>query len=104
MPSSALKTTALKMSTFLSRKYLMEAALANDLARVRKCVRVFPHHLTEPNDRGEMPLNEYRRRIAEAERCRKVEAQLTPPFEPQNAWTTKPRWYGQTGAYAFVAW
>lgn len=104
MPSALAKTAVLKMSSFLSRKTLMEAALANDLARVRKCVRMFPHHLSEPNGKGEMPLNEYRRRMAEAGRCRKIEAQLTPPFEPQNAWTTPPRWYGQEGAYAFVAW
>jgi hypothetical protein len=101
---TALKTVAIKMSSLLSRKTLMEAALANDLARVKKCVRVFPHHLSEPNLMGETPLNEYRGLVPEAARNRKIEAQLTPPFEPQNAWTTKPRWYGQEGAYAFVAW
>lgn len=92
-------TVAYKM---LSRKTLMEAAMANDLARVRECVRVFPHHLSEPNNKGEMPLAEYRRRMPDP--CRKIEAQLTPPFEPQNAWTIPPRWYGQPGSYAFVAW
>jgi len=104
MTSTLAKTTVLKMSSFLSRKTLMEAALANDLARVRMCVRLFPHHLTEANERGEMPLTEYRRRVEKTGQCRKVEAQLTPPFEPQNAWTTPPPWYGQPGAYANVVW
>ena len=102
MPSALATTAVLKMSSFLSRKTLMEAALANDLARVRKCVRMFPHNLVEPNGIGEMPLTEYRRRVAEP--CRKIEAQLAPPFEPQNAWKAPPPWYGQEGAYTRVAW
>ena len=105
MSAATLKTTVHKMSNYLSRKTLMEAALANDLARVRKCARVFPSHLTELNDRGETPLAEYRRRRAEEERCRKVEAQLTPAFEPPGAWTTVPPWYGKIGGWeGAVAW
>lgn len=102
MSAATLKTTVLKMSTILSRKTLMEAALANDLARVRKCARVFPSHLTELNERGETPLHEYRRRRTVEERCRKVEAQLTPPFVPPSAWTTLPSWYGKPGGWESV--
>ena len=107
-------TKVLKMSAIVSRKYLMEAAMANDLARVRKSVKLFPCNLTEVNEWGETPLMEYttymtkeaRCRKVEA-RCRKVEAQLTPPFRPRgvDAWSSPPAWYGAPGGWdGMVAW
>ena len=106
MTSVPTMTKVLKMSAIMSRKYLMEAAVANDLARVRKSVKLFPCNLTELNDRGEAPLLEYRRRVAAEARCRKVEAQLTAPFAPMgvNAWA-KPSWYGTPGGWeGMVTW
>lgn len=82
----------------------MEAAMANDLARVRKSVKLFPCNLTEINERGEAPLLEYRRRVAAEARCHKIEAQLTPPFVPQgsSAWSKPPAWYGKPGGWEGV--
>jgi hypothetical protein len=94
----------LKMSSLLSRKTLLDAAMANDLARVRKCVKMFPHHLSELNEKGELPLSEYRRSVSEEARCRKIEAQLTPAFEPRDVWTSPPGWHGQPGSYEYVDW
>jgi hypothetical protein len=107
MTSVPTMTKVLKMSAIVSRKYLMEAAMANDLARVRKSVKLFPCNLTEVNEWGETPLLEYTRYMTKEARCRKVEAQLTPPFRPQgvDAWASPPAWYGAPGGWdGMVAW
>ena len=99
MPSFPYTTTT-KMT---DRNTLMNAVMAGDIKNVRLYVRLFPTHLREINADGDTPLAEYRRRTAVP--CKRMEAQLQPPFEPAwaSAWTLPP-WYGKADAWKNVAW
>jgi hypothetical protein len=85
------------------RDRLMTAAFKNDYSTVRLCLRMFPTLYSAHNTAGQSPLVEYQ---LHGGIDRRMMAELTPPFEPQNvgdAWVVPP-WHGANEAWVQAKW